>query len=91
MQMNLIKCSINPSNLVAPVKVNERFVTSKEFERKSDDFCFNFLKNNTKIKETHNLFDKLESIDDEYITSKRSFIKVLVPPHIVRYSHLNKK
>ncbi len=81
MERNHLKCSVNPSNLIAPVKVNERIYKNINLRRKDSNF------NYEKIKLKN--FDVKNILKDEYITSRKGFINILVLPHIVKYNNLN--
>jgi hypothetical protein len=87
-----IKCAVNPSNLVEPVRINtsqmktnnlnnETILTDRIISNKSRfhirDKKLNEIKNGSKKCP----LDNIHSVNDTMITMRKSFIKILVSPN----------
>ena len=83
MELNQIKCSVNPSNLVSPVKVNERF--SSKF-----DNGINIISNDRKKYSSNTNTNYEYDFTEDFVTSKKNYIKILVSPNMIKYSLRNK-
>jgi hypothetical protein len=89
-----IKCSVNPSNLIAPVRVNTNHMRMTHI---SDEIINSYLNlnssydhikySNSKLSEKNEIKSHKENFAldnifiDRYISMKKSYIKILVSPN----------
>ncbi len=88
---NYTACVVKPGNLVSPVKINERIFKKKGSRNGNGNTSSS--RNTSKrgeFKIKLNTYVNYEPIKDEYISSRKNFLNVLVPPHIVKYANENK-
>jgi hypothetical protein len=95
--MNIIKCSVNPSNLVAPVKVNDKFYSKyKKIENnqnvnlKKERFYSSGIRNNI-LNLNSNILKYNYTPEENFISQKSSYIRPLVPVKVfTKYSKYSK-